>query len=127
MPDDSFIADLESVFAAVLAEARANPTFARKLATGVVRGRTLKSSAKARTDWTAEAPNIDLRRILKNEGEESVRKALRKPSQRAVYAWLKSSGLNARNASKMNKTQLIEHVIRMLKKEAGMDERRFDY
>jgi hypothetical protein len=127
MTDDNFISDLEAVFAAVLAEARSNPSFARKIAASVGRGRSLKSSAKARTDWTAEAPGADLRKLLKAEGEESVRKTLRGLSQRAVYAWLKASGLNARNASKMNKTQLIEHVIRVLKKEAGSEGRRFEY
>lgn len=127
MADDTFLSDLESIFAAVLAEAHANPAFARKLANAVVRGRTLKASAKTRVDWSAEAPGTDFRKKFKADGEEGLRKTLRAHSQRQVYAWLKSSGLNARNASKMNKSQLMEHVVRVLKKESGIEEKRFDY
>ncbi|MFZ4072404.1 MAG: hypothetical protein ACOYJ6_20220 [Caulobacterales bacterium] len=127
MADDTFLADLESIFATVLVEARANPVFARKLAASVAKGQTLKASAIARVNLSAEVPQTDFRSEFKNEGEEGLRKVLRAHTQRQIYVWLKSSGLSARKASAMNKSQLMEHIVLALKKESGADGKRFEY
>lgn len=128
MSDPDFLSDLEAVFAAVLSEARAKPAFAKKIAVSVAQGRTLKELAKRRTEWATEAPQIDLDGVFRKEGEEGVRRALRALPKRKIYAWLKVSRLGQRRTSGLNTTQLIEHIVRELKRANGADTgSRFNY
>ncbi len=122
-----FVDRLEAVFAAVITKARADPAFARQLATAAGDPTRFAAAARAtrRTDWAAEAPDLNPAAMLAAEGEEALRAALKPLTKRALYALVKSRALNPAGASAFNKLQLVEHIIRSVRRRS--DAPVFDY
>lgn len=126
-PDDvGFVDRLEAVFSAVIAKARSDPAFARALAAAAGDPTAFAAAARRqRTDWTATAPDLDPQALMSAEGEEALRAALKPLTKRALYALVKARAINPVGASKYGKLQLIEHIIRSLRR--GRDVAVFDY
>ncbi len=122
----AFVDQLEAVFAVLIAKARTDEAFAERLAQAVADPQTLRTSARARRDWAREAPDMDPRAVLEAAGEEALRAQLAQHTRRALYALVKAQGLQPVGASKLNKSQLISHILRAVQ---GADRLRgvFDY
>lgn len=125
--DAGFADLLEAVFAAVVDKARKDPAFARQLATAVVSSKRFTAAAKETVNWEAEAPDLDLDALMTSDGAAGVRTALRDLTRRQIYALVKVKDLNGARTSSFNKTQLIEHVVRSLEREAEPYKSVFDY
>lgn len=124
---DEFADALEALFTAVVAKARTDRTFARQLAKAVGAPAKLAAAAKKRRDAAADAPALDLPAAFAEDGAEGVRAALRPLARREIYALIRARDLSPAHTSKFNKTQLIEHVVRVLGREAEPKKRVFDY
>ncbi len=109
-----FVDRLEAVFAAVIAKARSDHAFARQLAAAAGDPERFADAARARqqTNWAAEAPDLDPSAIVASQGEEALRAALKPLTKRALYALVKARAINPAGASKFNKVQLTEHIVR---------------
>ena len=123
---DDFADVLEALFAAVVAKARTDRTFARQLAKAVGDPAKLGAAARKRRDPAADAPQIDLANVFAAKGAEGVRAALRPHTRREIYSLVRVHDLKPANTSKLNKTQLIEHAVRALSPETER-KRVFDY
>jgi hypothetical protein len=130
MPDDdqdeSLPDVLEAVFAAVVEKARTDRGFARQLAKAVGDPAKLAKAAKRARDWNAEAPALDPR-ALAGQGADAARKALAPLTNRQLYALVRVHNLSPAHTGKLNKTQLIEHILRVTTREKEPAKRVFDY
>jgi hypothetical protein len=125
--DDEGLPDvLEAVFAAVVAKARTDRSFARQLAKAVGDPSKLAKAAKRARDWKAEAPALDPR-ALAADGADAMRKALAPFTHRQLYALVRVHSLSPAHTGKLNKTQLIEHILRVTTREKEPAKRVFDY
>ncbi len=127
MAEEDLADVLEAVFAAVVARARADKAFARQLARAAGDPGRLAASAKRTRDWSAEAPDLDLPALFVAEGAEAARRALRPLTRRQLYALVRAHDLAPAHTSKLNKTQLIEHIARTLTRAKEPAKRVFDY
>lgn len=131
MPDeedsDGFADTLEAVFAAVVAKARTDKSFARQLAKAVGDPDKLAKAAKKTRDWKSEAPDMDPRALVEAAGPDGLRKALSSLTHRQLYALVRVHDLKPAHTAKLNKTQLIEHILRVVAKATEPAKRVFDY
>lgn len=130
MPKDNppeFVEQLEALFGAVIDKAKRDHGFAKQLAGAVGNPAKFADSAKHTTQWGWEAPDVDVEQIMADGGANGVREALRGYTRREIYALVKSKSLNASKTSNLNKTQLIDHVVRTLEKESEPYKSVFDY
>ena len=124
---EDFVSILEAVLAAVVAKARTDKAFARQLAKAVADPRKLRAAAQRARDWTAEVPEIDPRALFEAKGAEELRVELRPLTRRQVYALVRVYDLAPAHTSRLNKTQLIEHIVRALGRVREPAKRVFDY
>lgn len=122
-----FVDQLEALFGAVIDKAKRDNAFAKQLAGAVGDPQKFSDGARETTDWAWEAPDVDVEGIMGDSGANGVRDALRGFTRREIYALVKSKSLNASKTSNLNKTQLIEHVVRTLEKESEPYKSVFDY
>ncbi len=125
--DPEFIAQLEAVFGVVVDKARRDRAFAKQLAGAVGNPGKFAEAAKDTTNWDWEAPEVDVEALMAEQGANGVRSALRDFTRREIYALVRVKELNAARTSSLNKTQLIEHVVRTLEREAEPYKSVFDY
>jgi hypothetical protein len=120
--DDKFPDALEAAFAVVVAKARRDQAFARQLAKALD-GALTEGAASAKA---VEAPDLDPRGLLARDGAEGLRAALAPLDRKALLALIRARDLSPAGASKLNKAQLIEHVLLAAKPARG-GKRVFDY
>lgn len=122
-----FIDQLEALFGAVVDKAKRDNAFAKQLAGAVGDPGKFSDGAKETTQWGWEAPDVDVEQLMADAGPQGIRDALRGYTRREIYALVKVKSLNAARTSSLNKTQLIEHVVRTLEREAEPYKSVFDY
>jgi hypothetical protein len=128
MADEKLIAALEALFAAVTAKARTDPAFARQLAQALGDHAKLAAAGTSR-NRNADLPDLDPGAVLKAQGSEGLRRALAALGRRELTALVRARDLAPEHTSKLNKTQLIEHIVRVLARRAepAPKRRAFDY
>jgi hypothetical protein len=127
MGDDDFIDRLEAVFATVVAKARADKAFARQLAKAVGDPRRLAEAAKKQRAPAAEAPDLDPRALFLEEGPDGGRRRLAQLSRAELLALVRAHDLAPEHTSKLNKSQLVEHIARAAAPRRDPAKRAFDY
>jgi hypothetical protein len=127
MDKNELIDALEAVFATVVAKARADPAFARQLAKAVGDPGKLADAAKRRRDPAAEAPDLDPRALFEAEGPDGGRRRLATLSRAELLALVRAHDLAPEHTSKLNKSQLVEHIARVVASRREPARRAFDY
>jgi hypothetical protein len=125
--EDKFLESLESLFAAVVAKARADDAFARQLAKAVGDPKTLADAARRRSAPGAEAPKLDPRALFEAEGPDGGRRRLVELTRTQLLALVRAHDLAPEHTSKLNKSQLIEHIARAATPRRAAGKRAFDY
>ncbi len=125
--EPEFIAQLEAVFGVVVDKAKRDRAFAKQLAGAVGSPAKFAETAKDTTNWEWEAPDVDVEALMKEQGASAVRDGLRDYTRREIYALVRVKNLNPARTSSLNKTQLIDHVVRTLEREAEPYKSVFDY
>lgn len=125
--EPDFVSQLEALFGAVLDKAKGDPAFAKKIAHAVVDPEKFSRRALYATDWRSEAPNIDVAAVYDEYGADGLRMELRGLKRRQIYALVRARDLNPARTSNLNKTQLIEHIVRTVQGESTPVKSIFDY
>lgn len=117
-----FVESLEAVMAVVIDKARTDDAFRKNLARAVLNPEKFKRKARHALDYASIAPEIDVMSVFKENGAEGLRKTLGALTQKKIYALVRAEGINPRRTSRMNKGQLIEHVIRTVRNQSSKHE-----